>query len=88
MPLTQFVSGNEERTDLYLLSYEKAVDVPGMRASNREHEAILHALAEGDPEAAVRLVIYHSQSVRERLAMLFTSETEKQRSAGSILVGG
>ncbi len=73
-PLTQFVARNEERTDLYLLSYAKVIDVPGMNASNREHEAIFNAVARRDPEAAARLVIYHSQSVRERLSALFTSE--------------
>lgn len=72
-PLTQFVARGEERVDLYLMSYEKVVDEAGMHASNREHEAIFHAIAENDPEAAARLVIYHSQSVRERFADLFRS---------------
>ena len=79
-PLTRFVARNEERTDLYLLSYAKVIDVPGMNASNREHEAIFTAIAARDPEAAARLVIYHSQSVRERFSALFASE-EEQRAA-------
>ena len=76
-PLTHFVARNEERTDLYLLSYAKVIDAAGMNASNREHEAIFNAIAARDPEAAARLVIYHSQSVRERLSALFESEEER-----------
>ena len=76
VPLTEFVARNEERTDLYLLSYAKVVDVPGMNASNREHEAIFNAISRHDPEAAARLVIYHCQAVRERLSTLFSSEQE------------
>ena len=49
LPLTQFVTSNEERADLYLLSYAKVIDVPGMNASNREHEAIFSAIADHDP---------------------------------------
>jgi DNA-binding GntR family transcriptional regulator len=73
-PLTRFVSSNEERADLFLLSYAKVIDVQSLNASNREHEAIFEAISIGDPEAAVRLVIYHSQSLRERLSALFASE--------------
>lgn len=79
-PLTEFVARNEERTDLYLLSYAKVVDVPGMNASNREHEAIFHAIAGHDPETAARLVIYHCQAVRERLSALFSSAQESRHS--------
>lgn len=83
LPLTQFVVRNEERTDLYLLSSEKVIDVPGMEASNREHEAIFDALVQRDPEAAARLVIYHLQSVRERLSILFASAIDQARQSGS-----
>jgi len=75
-PLTQFVVSNEERTDLYLLSYGKAVNAATMHASNREHEAIFEAIAQHDPEAAARLVIYHTQSLRERFAELFNDQIE------------
>lgn len=78
-PLTNFVVGNEERTDLYLLSYRKDIDVSKMRASNREHEAIFEAIAQRDPEAAARLVIYHSQSLRERFATLFSTQPEEDQ---------
>jgi DNA-binding GntR family transcriptional regulator len=71
-PLTELVVRNEERTDMYLLSTGKAVDPRTMEASNREHMAILHALQERDPEAAARLTIYHAQSLRVRLADLFS----------------
>lgn len=36
--LAQFVERNEERVDLFLMSYEKSVDAEMMRASNREHQ--------------------------------------------------
>lgn len=77
-PLTQFVASNEERTDLYLLSYGMVLDVDGMEASNREHAAIYNAIADGDPEAAMRLAIYHSQALRERLGALFTHTEEHE----------
>jgi DNA-binding GntR family transcriptional regulator len=83
--LTEFVARNEERADLYLLSYEKAVDAAGMDASNHEHEAIYHAVAQRDPEAAARLVIYHSQSVRGRLSALFASEADGVRESDTLL---
>jgi len=76
-PLTQLVVRGEERVDLYLMSYAKAIDVTYMQASNREHEAILTAIAAGDPEGAARLVIYHAQSIRERLAALFSPAHEE-----------
>jgi DNA-binding GntR family transcriptional regulator len=47
-----------------------------MHASNREHEAIFEAIAQRDPEAAARLVIYHTQSLRERFAELFNDQIE------------
>jgi DNA-binding GntR family transcriptional regulator len=75
-PLTQFVVNNEERTDLYLLSYGKVVNTTTMHASNREHEAIFEAITQRDPEAAARLVIYHTQSLRERFAELFNDQVE------------
>lgn len=73
-PLTQFVVRNEERTDLYLLSYGKVVNQFMMQASNREHEAIFEAISRRDPEAAARLVIYHTQSLRERFSELFNDD--------------
>lgn len=89
MPLTLFVSSNEERTDLYLLSYEKAIDAEKMEASNREHEAIVDAIAARDPEAAVRLVTFHSHMVRERLGELFASEAEPKAlpAVGAVVAG-
>jgi DNA-binding GntR family transcriptional regulator len=68
--LAQFVERNEERVDLFLMSYGKAVDAEMMRASNREHRAIYRAIVERDPDAAARLATYHSQSSRERFAAL------------------
>lgn len=72
--LTQFVVGNEERIDLYLLSSDLGLDVSRMSSSNQEHERIFDAIAQRDPESAARLVAYHSQSVRERLSPLFRKE--------------
>ncbi|GIW03350.1 MAG: GntR family transcriptional regulator [Roseiflexus sp.] len=68
--LAQFVERNEERVDLFLMGYRKAVDVEMMRTSNREHRAIYRAIVARDPDAAARLAIYHLQSVRERFAAL------------------
>jgi DNA-binding GntR family transcriptional regulator len=68
--LAQLVERNEERVDLFLMSYGKAVDTEMMRASNREHRAIYRAIAERDPDAAARLATYHAQSTRERFAAL------------------
>lgn len=68
--LAQLVERNEERVDLFLMSYGKAVDVEMMRASNREHLAIFRAIASRDPDAAARLATYHAQSTRERFAAL------------------
>jgi DNA-binding GntR family transcriptional regulator len=73
LPLTEFVLRNEERTDMFLVSAGKAIERANMEASNREHAAILDALAERDPEAAARLAIYHAQSLRERLAEHFNA---------------
>ncbi len=68
--LAQLVERNEERVDLFLMSYGKAVDLAMMRASGREHRAIYEAIAGRDPDAAARLAIYHAQSTRERFAAL------------------
>jgi DNA-binding GntR family transcriptional regulator len=68
--LAQFVERNEERVDLFLMSYGKAVDAEMMSASNREHRAIYRAIVERDPDAAARLATYHAQSTRERFAAL------------------
>lgn len=71
-PLAEFVVRNEERTDMYLISYGKVVKHDRMVASINEHRAILHALQDRDPEAAERLVIYHAQSLRDRFTELFS----------------
>lgn len=76
LTLTEFVVGNEERTDMYLLNTGKVLDSDKMMASLREHEAIYEALVQGDPEAAERRVIYHAQSLRERFAELFNGPEE------------
>lgn len=68
--LAQLVERNEERVDLFLMSYGKAVDAEMMAASNREHRAIYRAIVERDPDAAARLATYHAQSTRERFAAL------------------
>jgi DNA-binding GntR family transcriptional regulator len=70
LALAQFVERNEERVDLFLMSYGKSVDAEMMRASNREHRAIYRAIVERDPDAAARLAIYHAQFSRERFAAL------------------
>jgi DNA-binding GntR family transcriptional regulator len=75
-PLTAFVVRNEERADMYLLGAGKVVGTLNMEASNREHAAILAALAQRDPEAAARLSIYHAQSLRERFAELFNGDED------------
>jgi DNA-binding GntR family transcriptional regulator len=72
--LAQLVERNEERVDLFLMSYGKAVDGEMMRASNREHRAIFQAISERDPDAAARLATYHAQSTRERFAALANDE--------------
>lgn len=79
-PLTQFVVHNEERTDLYLLSHEKVLTMLKIVPFNQEHEMIFNAITRHDPETAVRLVIYHSQAVRERLSPFF-NEDEFQKMA-------
>jgi len=73
--LTNFVIGNEERTDMYLLHANKIIDPAKMEASNREHAAIFGALVQRDPEAAGRMVIFHAQSLRERFADLFNDQS-------------
>jgi DNA-binding GntR family transcriptional regulator len=72
-PLTAFVLRNEERTDMYLLSAGAVMHPSNMDASNREHGAILDALARRDPEDAARLTIYHAQSLRERFTVFFNA---------------
>lgn len=87
IPLAQFVLHNEERTDLYLMSYETMLDIVRMQRSNQEHEAIFNAITQRDPESAARLVTYHSQSVRERLSSFFNEdEFQKVSSAKEIEV--
>ena len=76
--LAQLVERNEERVDLFLMSYGKAVDGEMMGASNREHRAILQAISERDPDAAARLATYHAQSTRERFAVLAEAETSSE----------
>src|SRR5579875_199187 len=81
-PLTRFVVGNEERTDLYLLSYKKDLDMSRMSPSNQEHTMIYQAIARRDPESAARLVAYHSQSVRDRLAPVFNEALQHGSETG------
>lgn len=80
-PLMRFVVSNEERADLYLLGYERILDTSSMSASNQEHEMIYNAIVQRDPESAVRLVIYHSQSVRARLLPFFNEDEFQKVSA-------
>jgi DNA-binding GntR family transcriptional regulator len=87
-PLSQFVVSNEERTDLYLLSYETLIDTARMSISNQEHEMIFNAIAQRDPEAAARLVTYHSQSVRARLSSFFNEDEFQKVSATKGSVAG
>jgi DNA-binding GntR family transcriptional regulator len=77
LPLAQFVERNEERVDLYLMSYGKTLGVVEMQASNREHAAILQAISQRDPDGAARLTIYHAQSTRDRWAELFAESVER-----------
>jgi DNA-binding GntR family transcriptional regulator len=72
--LCQFVVQNEERTDLHLLAYMKHLGGDMMAPSASEHASILDAIAEGRAEDAARLVVYHSQSVRQRLGSFFDDE--------------
>ena len=60
---------------MYLLHANKIIDPAKMEASNREHAAIFAALAQRDPEAAGRMVIFHAQSLRERFADLFNDQS-------------
>ncbi len=76
--LTEYVARNEERTDLYLMSSDQVHGVSQLSPSVREHQAIYEAIRQHDPEAAARLVVYHSQSVRERLAPLFGHDEHDQ----------
>jgi DNA-binding GntR family transcriptional regulator len=87
LPLMQFVTRNEEHTDLYLLNADRAVDVTGLDASNREHEAIYEAIVQRDPEAATRLVIFHSVSIRTRLAAFFNSARNEQSATQLVEIG-
>ena len=82
LPLTNFIVGNEERTDMYLLNTNKTVDGERMAASLREHEAIFEALVQSDPEAASRCVIYHARSLRERFADLFVAQADENGESG------
>ncbi len=79
--LRQMVARNEEQTDLYLLSLGNRglVDSASMEASNREHQDILDAIRQRDPEAAARFVIFHSHSLRTRWAPLFRSGSNQPR---------
>ena len=75
--LTDFVLNNEERADMYLLHSGKVIDAATMAVSVREHRSIYEALLQRDSEAAERLVIYHAQSLRARLADLFSPPGEE-----------
>ena len=71
LPLAQFVERNEERVDLYLMSYGKTLGSAEMQAATREHAAIFRAISQRDADAAARLVVYHAQLTRDRWAELF-----------------
>ncbi len=73
--LRQMVARNEEQTDLFLLSLgnRSLIDSENIDASNREHQDILDAIRQRDPEAAARYIIFHSHSLRTRWAPLFRS---------------
>jgi DNA-binding GntR family transcriptional regulator len=86
-PLMRFVVGNEERTDLYLLSYKKGLDMSRMSPSNQEHAMIYQAIVQRDPESAARLVAYHSQSVRDRLASVFNEALQHGSETGASSAG-
>lgn len=73
--LAEFVTRNEERTDLFLMHTSKAISIVNMTLSVRELQSIYQALANHDPEAAERTMIYHTQSLRERWAEWFVSQT-------------
>jgi DNA-binding GntR family transcriptional regulator len=49
---------------------------------------IFNAIAQRDPEAAARLVTYHSQSVRERLSSFFNEDEFQKVSATKGSVAG
>jgi len=77
--LTDLVVRNEEKVDLFLISLgdPHLLATEKMDLSNDEHAEILNAIRMRDPDAAHRLVIYHAQSLRQRIAPLFKSvETE------------
>jgi DNA-binding GntR family transcriptional regulator len=73
-PLAQFLVSSQERIDLYLLGPGKSAGRAMIAAAARQHEAILAALVRRDPDEAARLVIYHTQDLRERFAQLFRGE--------------
>jgi DNA-binding GntR family transcriptional regulator len=86
-PLTDFIVRNEERVDLYLISSGKTSDIPTMQASVRQHEAILEALIQRDPDEAAHRVIFHAQSVRQRFADLFSDEARLDHQDDIDLIG-
>jgi DNA-binding GntR family transcriptional regulator len=49
-----------------------------MHASNQEHADILDAIAQRDPDAAGRLVIYHAQSLRRRFENIFRNPSANE----------
>ena len=73
--LAEFSTRNEERTDLFLMHTSKAISIVNMTLSVRELQSIYQALANHDPEAAERTMIYHPQSLRERWAEWFVSQS-------------
>lgn len=74
--LARFAERNEQRTDLYLLSYRSTIAFDRLDASLDEHRAIAEAMRRRDPDRTERLVVYHAQSVRHRLAPLFPQDQE------------
>jgi DNA-binding GntR family transcriptional regulator len=78
--LTRLVVCNEEQVDLYLVSLGDTalLSAEHMHASNQEHADILDAIAQRDPDAAGRLVIYHAQSLRRRFENIFRNPSANE----------
>ena len=79
--LTQFAARNEERTDLYLLSYGKKVSNSAMSASNNEHQAILGAIGQRECHRVSRIGINRGEGSHHhasRAILLHAAATQRQ----------
>lgn len=74
--LTEAVVRNEERTDLYLMSRGRTVNLASMQTSVNEHRAIMEAIRAHNPEQAAARIIVHAASVRKRYLGLITDPPE------------